>query len=184
MVTAQGGWLASRSPGQSHCLLASIEHVNPGPQAVFSLHPSAYHCGTQALLGPNGSNVVMSRKQLSPGPQSELLWQGSDMHVPAGPPSDVVPDDSQSNPFGQSVSAAHALVARASRVDNAAVRRAEQARSQQEAKRVFMAAPYPSRASCRHPSRVAQLHAMLCTTVMSGTSKSDHVRWPSCAMSV
>jgi hypothetical protein len=30
----------------------------------------------------------------------------------------------------------------------------------------------------------AQLHALLCTTVISGTSKSAHVRWPSCAMSV
>jgi hypothetical protein len=42
----------------------------------------------------------MSREQLKPAAQSELLWHESEMHIPAGPPSAATPSGSQSNPSG------------------------------------------------------------------------------------
>jgi hypothetical protein len=121
-------------------------HVYPGPQSVAVTHGMS-HCGTQALTGPHvcpPSAVVMhsvprSRSQAKAGAQSELVWQGSDMHVPAGPPSDARPADSHVYPIGQSEAWAHAR-ASACRGSKAVAANAENARTQQ-ACRVLIARP-------------------------------------------
>ena len=96
--------------------------VNPGPQSEALVHATS-HCGMQALpVPPSAGNrlgvVALSGspgpsdhpqiKQLRPGPQSELLWQASDMQVPAGPPAAPTPPDSHAYPFGQSEATEHA----------------------------------------------------------------------------
>jgi hypothetical protein len=83
------------------------------------------HCGTQplpsppsgapsrlwvvALTGSPGPSDHPEIKQLRPGPQSELLWQGSDTHALADPPSAARPGvGSHAYPFGQSDATEHA----------------------------------------------------------------------------
>jgi hypothetical protein len=124
-------------------------HVYPGPQSVAVTHGTS-HCGTHALAsshvcplsGVVTHSVPRSRSQAKPDPQSELLWQGSDTHVPAGPPSAATPPDSHENPIGQSEATEHAR-ASACRGSKAVEANAKNERPQ-PACRVFIARPpYP-----------------------------------------
>jgi hypothetical protein len=85
-------------------------------------------------------------KQRRPGPQSESLWQGSDMHVPVGPPSAPTPVPSQDHPIGQSELFVHAR-ASARRGDAVSAAKMQTVRTQ-TARRVFMTDP-------RSPTSVA-----------------------------
>lgn len=82
----------------------------------------------------------MFELQLSPSPQSELLWQGSDSHVPAGPPSPATPRSWQSNPLGQSVATEHARAA-ACRADDVIAATAENVRIEKKNCPDFIAWP-------------------------------------------
>lgn len=128
--------------------------AKPGPQSEALVHATS-HCGMQALpfppsgapnrlcvdvlAGTPGPRDHPSMKQLRPGPQSESLWQGRDMHMPVGPPSAPTPasDSSQYQPFGQSEASAHAR-ASAGRGGAVTAAKAQIAKSRQTACRVVI----------------------------------------------
>jgi hypothetical protein len=122
VVMVSRGKLASSSPQKKNPAPMGWQ-VNPGPQSAVVMQGGS-HCGRQVphVVPPSaavwmqrvgtlglGSGPAPECQHVRPEPQSELLWHGSDVHIPVDAPSVATPPGSQSNPFGQSDATEHVL---------------------------------------------------------------------------